>query len=142
MSDHRTIENYIAGRAPHLAPRTVTVRLTAPRRRTFTGRQLLALAIVGALIGLWLSPGRAYAVQLESADRQVDTVRVTYVEPVGARKLYVELNNGAAYRLNPCRVEDGRQCYWDAGDTGNGAGSSFVRVSGRIIFSAAVGGAR
>lgn len=107
-----------------------------------TRRHLAGVALVGALIGAWISPGRAYAVQLESADRQVSTVAVSYVEPVGARKLYVELNNGAAFRLNPCRVEDGRQCYWDAGDMGNGAGSSFVRVSGRLIFSDAVGGAR
>jgi hypothetical protein len=102
-------------------------------RRTF-----VAVALSGAVLAP-VAP--AAAVQLESADRQVDTVRVTYVEPIGRRALYVELNNGAAYRLKPCRYEDGRMCYWDAGDRGNGIGSSFVRVSGRIIFSAMVGGA-
>lgn len=108
----------------------------------FTGRQLAGLALAGALVGAWLSPGRAYAVQLESADRPVETVRVTYVEPVGARRLYVELNNGATYRLNPCRYEDGRHCYWDAGTAGNGAGSSFVVVAGRVIYSDKIGDAR
>lgn len=107
-----------------------------------TRRHLAGVAIVGALIGAWISPGRAYAVQLESADRDVTAVRVSYVEPVGKRQLFVELNNGAAYRLNPCRVEDGRHCYWDAGDRGNGAGDSFVRVSGRVIYSAKIGAAR
>jgi hypothetical protein len=107
-----------------------------------TRRHLAGVAFIGALIGAWISPGRAYAVQLESAGRPVETVRVSYVEPVGTRQLYVELNNGAAYRLKPCRVEDGRMCYWDAGDRGNGAGSSFVRVSGRIIYSNKIGDAR
>lgn len=107
-----------------------------------TRRHLVAAAILGALIGLWISPGRAYAEQLEPADRNVSTVRVSYVEPSGARRLYVELNNGAAYRLSPCRVEDGRHCYWDADDRGNGAGRSFVRVSGRTVYSRLIGAAR
>lgn len=147
MNAHDSMAAYVTHRAPELAPRrhtprTVTVRLTRAPRRTWSAWHLVAVAIVGALIGLWISPGRAHGVQLEPADRNVDTVRVSYVEPVGARKLYVELNNGAAYRLNPCRHEDGRQCYWDAGDRGNGAGSSFVRVSGRLIYSSMIGGAR
>lgn len=96
-------------------------------------RGILAPAVVAA--GLALVPGAAHAEQLESADRKVDTVRVTYVEPVGRRALFVELNNGAAYRLNPCRVEDGRQCYWDADNRGNGIGRSFVSVGGRVIFT-------
>lgn len=104
-----------------------------------TAGRIIAGAIVAAAV---LAPSAAHAVQLESADRTVSNVRVTYVEPVGARQLYVELNNGATYRLNPCRVEDGRQCYWDADDMGNGSGSSFVSVSGRLVFSAAIGSAR
>lgn len=84
----------------------------------------------------------AHADQLEPADRNVTRVRVTYVEPIGARRLFVELNNGAAYRLNPCRYEDGRQCYWDADDRGNGVGRSFVAVSGRVTYSSMIGDAR
>lgn len=150
MSDYRqhdAMANYIATRAPQLAPaprrapRTVAVRVSADRRG-FTSAHLIAVAIVGALIGLWISPGRAYAVQLESADRDVSAVRVSYVEPVGARRLYVELNNGAAYRLNPCQSEDGRQCYWDADARGNNLGRSFVAVAGRVITSRMIGDAR
>lgn len=101
-------------------------------------RTLTVLALSAAV----LAPAAAHANQLEAADRNVSTVRVSYVEPIGAHKLYVELNNGATYRLNACRYEDGRMCYWDAGDMGNGAGNSFVRVSGRIVYSSMVGGAR
>lgn len=105
---------------------------------TMTRKLLPALALTLAA----LAPTAAHAEQIEPADRPVTTVRVTYVEPSGPRALYVELNNGATYRLNPCRVEDGRQCYWDADDRGNGAGRSFVVVSGRVIYSRLIGAAR
>lgn len=99
--------------------------------------------VAAGLTAVCLAPSApAAAVQLEAADRHVDTVRVTYVEPVGRRGLFVELNNGAAYRLQPCRVEDGRHCYWDADDRGNNLGRSFVVVAGRVISSRMVGGAR
>lgn len=111
-----------------------------------TGRKLAGVALIGALIGAWTSPGRAYAGQLEPADRDVSHIRVSYVEPVGRVALYVELNNGATYRLRPCRLEDGSGqrggCYWDAGDRGNGIGDSFAVISGRLIYSAKIGGAR
>lgn len=103
--------------------------------------KLTAVTALAASI-LSLTAGTAAAVQLESADRDVTRVRVTYVEPIGARKLYVELNNGATYRLNPCRYEDGRNCYWDARTAGNGRGHSFVAVSGRLVYSNMIGGMR
>lgn len=99
-----------------------------------TRRHLVAVAIIGALIGLWISPGRAYAGQVEPADRDVKRVHVTYVEPIRGRRLFVELNNGAAYKLRPCRFEDSRGCYWDAATRGNGRGRSFVVVSGRVLY--------
>jgi hypothetical protein len=95
----------------------------------------LALSVV-------LPAAPAAAEQLEPADRDVTRVRVTYVEPAGTRALYVELNNGATYHLNPCRSEDGRQCYWDADDRGNGIGRSYVVVAGRVIYSRLIGAAR
>lgn len=110
------------------------------------GRKLAGVALIGALIGGWISPGRAYADQLEPADRDVRTVRVSYAEPVGRVALYVELNNGATYRLAPCRFEDGSGqrggCFWDASDRGNGIGDSFAVISGRFIYSARIGSAR
>lgn len=96
-------------------------------------RGILAAAVVAA--GLAVIPGAAHAVKLESADRKVDTVRVTYVEPVGRGRMFLELNNGAAYRLNACRYEDGRHCFWSAGSAGNGRGDSFVVVDGRVIYT-------
>lgn len=103
-------------------------------------RTITALAL--AAIATLASTTAAHAGQIEKADRNVNTVRVSYVEPIGAHRLYVELNNGAAYELSPCRYEDGRMCYWDAGSAGNGQGHSFVSVSGRVIYSKAVGAAR
>jgi hypothetical protein len=120
-----------------------------------TRRHLAGVAIVGALIGAWISPGRAYAAeQVEPISREKisdrdfpgrtpeKNLRVTYVEPIGARRLHVELNNGAAYLLNPCRTEDGRHCYWDADARGNNLGRSFVVVAGRVISSRMIGDAR
>lgn len=108
-------------------------------------RMLAGVALFGALIGGWLSPGRAYAEQIEPADRDVRTVRVAYVEPVGRVALYVELNNGATYRVRPCVFEDGsgqRMCYWDASDRGNNVGDSFAVIAGRVLYSARIGDAR
>jgi len=95
---------------------------------------LLALALA-------LAPSTAHAEQLEPADRTVSTVRVTYVEPTNTRAIYVELNNGATYKLKPCRVEDGRHCFWDAASVGNHTGHSFVVVAGRVIYSRMIDGA-
>lgn len=100
---------------------------------------LSTIAIAAAIVA---GPTAANAVQIEPADREVTTTRATYVEPVGERKLYVELNNGATYRLNPCRYEDGRQCYWDADSAGNGKGHSFISVAGKVIYSKKIGAAR
>lgn len=84
--------------------------------------------ILAAVAGLALTTGPADAVQLEKADREVSRVRVTYVEPARHGRLYVELNNGATYRLKPCRHEDSPSCYWDARSRGNGIGHSFATV--------------
>lgn len=92
--------------------------------------------LAALVLAIVLTPSApASAEQLEPADREVSTVRVVYVESSDGRRLYVELNNGATYRLSPCRVEDGRHCYWDADARGNGIGRSFVRVSGRTVYS-------
>lgn len=98
-------------------------------------RSILATAAAGLVLATVAPSAPASAVQLERADRDVSTVRVTYVERVSDRRIFVELNNGAAYRLAPCRYEDGRHCYWDAGTAGNGKGRSFVVVAGRVIYT-------
>lgn len=138
--------------APKMYPHPMMARTASPvaapeSRRSVTLRQLAGLAILGALIGLWISPGRAFADQIEPADHNVKTVRVTYAEPINRVALYMELNNGATYKLRPCRMEDGSGqrggCYWDAGNRGNGIGDSFaVLPSGRFVYSARIGSAR
>lgn len=89
-----------------------------------------------AVATLTLAPvlaGPAHAERLESADRDVSTVRVSYIERMG-RTAYIELSNGAAYKLSPCRYEDGRQCYWSGSTMGNRSGRSFVVVAGRVHY--------
>ena len=72
--------------------------------------------------------------QLEPATSDPERVRVTYIEQVGPRRGYVvELNTGAVWRLPRCRVEDGRNCLWDAGRFGNGIGRSFVDIRGELV---------
>lgn len=77
--------------------------LTRLSRRGFTVPQLVALAIVGALIGLWISPGRAYAAP---APQQL-----------------------AAHTIEPCAWEDGSGqvlCVWAGHIMGDGVGRSAV----------------
>lgn len=99
-----------------------------------TGRNQRGASLTGALVGaaiattITFAPSSADAVQVELADREVFSVRLTYVEPTGPRRMFVELNNGAAYRLRPCKMEDSNGCYWDASKAGNGRGNSFVAV--------------
>lgn len=108
-------------------------------------RHLVALAIFGAFLGLWLSPGRACAAnddamfghQIEQADKP-GRGRVSYVEtwrvPNGRRPYLVELSNGAVYLLRACRFEDSRRCVWDATRRGNKRGRSFASLpGGRVV---------
>lgn len=83
-----------------------------------------------------LAPAPAHAEKLEPADRDVHTVRVTYVERFRVGTLaYVELNDGSTWHLRPCKFEDGRHCYWDAGTFGNHIGRSFIVVRGTRLFT-------
>lgn len=34
----------------------------------------------------------------------------------------------------PCEVEDSRNCYWDAGSSGNGEGQSFIDIEGVAYY--------
>lgn len=85
--------------------RTVREVFAAARRRVPAGLPLvLAAALVGALLGAWISPGRAYA--------GPDTTTVAAVKV-----------------WKPCKYEDGsgqRRCVWDARHMGNGEGHSLI----------------
>lgn len=40
----------------------------------------------------------------------------------------------AALILPPCPTEDSDQCYWNAVEHGNGQGTSFIAVDGRVTY--------
>jgi hypothetical protein len=37
--------------------------------------------------------------------------------------------------LTPCEQEDSANCYWDAGTSGNGVGTSFVDIDGTAYYA-------
>lgn len=136
MSPHDAMRDYVAARTTAPAP-------LPARRRGISGRQLAGVALAGALIGAWISPGRAYADPVPATPDGVHVVKLG-AGPVGPR-IAVTLSNGARDILAPCRYEDGRACYWDGGEMGNGVGRSFVVTRGRVftvdageLFAAAV----
>lgn len=96
-----------------------------------TRRHLAGVAIVGALIGAWISPGRAYA------DPVPDKPGGVYVQRIDTRPagpaIAVTLSNGRTDVLRPCVYEDGRRCYWIGSEFGNGRGSDFLVMSGRVF---------
>jgi hypothetical protein len=65
----------------------------------------MVVAIIGGLIGLWLSPGRGYAAEPEKD------------------------------ATPPCKYEDGPgRCVWDAKHMGNGEGHSvLIRRDGTVV---------
>lgn len=140
-SSHDSMSRYIAERAPQFAePRKTRAEILAesyltapaPRHRSprgFTAGHLIAVAIIGALIGLWLSPGRAYAADpIPGGARDVVALDAGPAGPA----ITVHLSNGAADVLRPCKFEDGRHCYWLASERGNGIGRSLIVTRGRV----------
>lgn len=78
----------------------------------------------------WIAPGI-----VEPPIRFRKSPRVTYAEQVvGTPFLWAEFNDGRVVILRPCKVEDGRRCWWDAANRGNGIGTSFVSYGGRLTF--------
>lgn len=97
-----------------------------------TRRHLAGVAAFGAAVGLWVSPGRAHA---DPVDNTNPAVYVSHMSPQPAGPaVTVTLSTGKVRQLNPCRVEDGRRCYWQADVRGNGIGRSFVVLGGVRYF--------
>lgn len=71
-------------------------------------------------------------VRLEKADRKIQKRELRYVE-LQTSWAYVEFNDGSAWRFAPCEYEDSPRCWWDAGHSGNGIGSSFIRYGGKTF---------
>lgn len=61
---------------------------------------------------------------------------VAYVEPLGppGSPIFIELSNGKQDVLTPCKYEDGRHCYWNAGTRGNGKGRSYLVTRGHVFY--------
>lgn len=95
-------------------------------------RAVLRAVIVTLLVGAWLTgPGRtepAAPAAVVSASAEVIHPHITHREHSAPRRLYVEVNDGSAHTLRPCREEDSRRCYWDSRTRGNGVGHSFAAV--------------
>ena len=99
-----------------------------------TRRGLWASALVGALLGLWISPGRAYSAELDClhADPGTDLAATCEGEGWVIRKGFAITPRDVAKRvtLSPCVLEDDARCYWDADTMGNGEGHDFVVTKG------------
>lgn len=84
---------------------------------------ILATAILGSLIGLWISPGRAYSAELAPAGITLDAHRVVL-----------------SSTLPSCTFEDGsrsvRPCTWNVNaHDGNGRGLAYwIGRAGRIHY--------
>lgn len=52
----------------------------------------------------------------------------------GRRLMIVKWSDGKTLLLNPCKYEDGRNCYWEADRRGNKIGDSFVVAFGKIWY--------
>lgn len=67
-------------------------------------------------------------------------LHVTHIQPVdsgplaGTGRIIVTLSNERSDVLKPCRVEDGRHCYWDASSRGNGIGRDYIVTRGHRFF--------
>lgn len=102
-------------------------------------RSLVVVLAVALSVGM-VAPA-AQAVELEDATSEVarKDLKVSYVDAVQVPKkrrvrLHVELNDGSAWLLKPCKYEDSEHCYWNAGKFGNGQGHSFVRVLRKTFY--------
>lgn len=73
-----------------------------------------------------IGPVTGHAKRVVDVDRAHRGGRVVWV---------VTFRDGSRYRFTACRQEDGRDCYWDARHQGNGAGSSFVDLAGRVHYT-------
>jgi hypothetical protein len=90
-------------------------------------------ALLGALLmvlPLGATPSTAEAEQTRAP------LHVTHIQPVdsgplaGTGRIIVTLSNQRVDVLTPCRVEDGRHCYWDASSRGNHIGYDWIVTRG------------
>lgn len=67
----------------------------------------------------------------------INATRYGQIHEVGTKRaprFLVTLNNGALFDLIGCRLEDSRNCYWDAKRMGNHRGKSFANIRGKVVY--------
>lgn len=108
------------------------------------------MMVVAFAVLVFLSPGpsegRPQEIKFVSAEIQHrdpvvndgSEVWVSKIDPLttatGRPRWYVTWSDGKRRVLNPCRYEDGRNCFWQADKVGNKIGDSFVVSRGQIWF--------
>lgn len=104
-----------------------------PNRPTPSPNPYLLMLAAAMLAFLILSlTGKAHAAD-PTPDRDPD-LWVYKVTPLKNDRLDVTLSNGYRDVITPCRVEDGRRCYWLAHERGNKAGRSFIVMRGTRFY--------
>lgn len=120
-------------------PAPVTQARRAPVRVTAALAATVAATAAAVVV---LAP----AAHADPVQDQPGGVHVTRISPAPAGPaITVTLSNGKRDQLRPCVYEDGRRCYWQADQMGNGVGSSFVTTRGvrfYVNLTGFVGGAR
>lgn len=108
-----------------------------------------ALMVVGLIANAQVSHAASAAVT-QSSPQQAGTVRLlrpthrvkrlwlTYFE-IDGDFANVGFNNGSAWRVAACRLEDSERCFWDAGSFGYGRGDSFVRMYHHTFYEKDMG---
>lgn len=98
--------------------------------------------LIGALLASFLTVAMPHAANAEAhqikAGHTPAQVTVTKAVHVGKRYVVV-LNTGGVWVTDPCKMEDSRNCYWDARHRGNGKGRSFFDLHGTAIYKAGHG---
>lgn len=77
----------------------------------------------------WVKPGQVEPPVIRVPRAKLQVIYAERVE--GRRWLIAEFNDGRLVVFRACRAEDGRRCWWDSANRGNGIGAPWVRYAGR-----------
>lgn len=108
-------------------------KIRAPRFRVHWSRIIGSLAIGLGIIVLMVAAWTLGA-RFTPAPTPVSVPASSAVEdsPI-AEPEPLDLSQGGT--LEPCEYEDSMNCYWDAGESGNGEGRSFIAKDGFLIYA-------
>ena len=90
------------------------------------------------LVLVFMILGKAQAAPITEVGRawaQTSTPNKVYAVAYEHRnRLQVQFHDMRVVIFKPCKFEDSRNCYWDAGRFGNGQGRSFVDLNGKARY--------